>query len=775
MPRSSGRGNGGGGGGGGRYGKGPWRDISYFEKKEELEEMKAAAAAEVAGCGDGGSKVPEEVKAEKAGDGATGQVRARSILQDPWLYYGFPWLSEESRVDKIQKMRREPLEYGVEPPIWWIADALLDFPFATKLTRLEIEAGAGGRDWETFKKDMRAKLGFESPVRSILLCGANRSSKSQYAAKRGMMMACRPMDENAHNDQRECVLGMHSMIKRSQMDQQGLFIQHMPADWREWKEGMGNRRDYSWITKRYFHKGWYTLPNGRRLDFAAYSQNVRDVLEGKIVKFANLDERFPLDWLETLEIRAAQVNGYIVATFTPVDGWTGGYGAFCDDMDIVRWSKAYLLPNDGGVACPWMALGLSKEEYDEWRRCEMLKETPKLPTCRPQQCTRWLAGQDGVYGEEPKDRTFGKVPRVARSKDGKRAIVWFHPLDNPWGNPRIVVETAMSQGTERVKRTIYGIAQKGWGKQFTAFDFEKHTIADAEIPKVGRNFMIIDPASCRVGGEGRNFFMGWGRVAAGVVYFYREWPGRYWIPGIGVPDEWSVGSGRDFKGRGNDGDKGGAQRSWGFGLTRYKFEAARLEEWADWRAWSEEVGAGPDEVPDMHSGKVQAWSPKRGTLEPIVDRLIDRRSANMGHPGEVVPVTLCDELRSVGMPCTPAGSISVDDGVKRVQALLESGRLKIAKSCHNMIFSMSNWTYVEGQQGACKDPVDVIMMFCASEYATQTPPAKEQVADFRGDPDAVKARPTEDVERTRRLGLAGRIDDRIGGRVRWSSGGGQRW
>lgn len=707
---------------------------------------------------------------------------APETLQDPWLYHGLKWMSEEDRVQAIMRMRREPLEFGIEPPIWWIADALLDFPFATLLTKMEVAATTNQRDWETFKKDMRSMLGFEHPVRSILLCGANRSSKSQYAGKRGMMMACRPMDDNQYNDQRECVLGMHSQIKRSQMDQQGLFIQHMPADWREWKEGMGNRRDFAWIERKYFSRGWHTLPNGRRLDFAAYSQNVRDVLEGKIVKFANLDERFPLDWLETLEIRAAQVNGYIVGTFTPVDGWTAGYGAFCDDMDVVRWSQAFLLPMDGGTACPWLALGLTKEEYDEWQAAEREKRVPTLPTCRPQQCTKWLLGNDGMLGDVPKDRVFGKVPRVAKSTDGKRAVVWFHPLDNPWGNPRIVVETALSQGTERVKRTIYGIAQKGWGKQFTAFDYEKHTIEDSDIPKVGRNYQIIDPASCRVGGEGRNFFMGWARVAGGVTYFYREWPGKYWIPGQGVPEEWSVPSGRDRRGKGNDGDRGGAQRSWGFGLARYKFEAARLEEWEDWRAWKEEVGAGPDDVPDMTSGRVQGWKSERGSMEPIADRLIDRRSGNMGRPGEVMPVTLCDELFSVGLKCTPAGTDRVDDGVKKVQELLESGRLKIAKSCRNMIWSMANWTYVEGQSGACKDPVDVIMIFCASHYAVQPASIREPVADFRGDPSAMKVRAValpEDDRLARRLGRDGgrdgSRDERGGNNVRWEVRGGPRW
>jgi len=695
------------------------------------------------------------------------------ILTDPWLYVGRNGWTDEQRSAAIRQIRHDPLTYGIEPSIWWVADALIDFPLCTNMTAKEIKDNCG-LDWDGFKVAMRKCLGWEGrPARSILLCGAWRSSKSEYAAKRGCMIASTIIDPGRQRDDRECVMGMHSQIKRSKVDQQPLFIRYLPPKWREYREGMGNRRDFAWIERGYFGSGFHKLPNGRRLDFATYSQNVRDVLEGKIVLYANPDEKFPLDWLETLEIRSAQANGYVVATYTPVDGWTSGMGAFCDGMTVLRYAPAYLLPTDGGAIQPWLALGLKREEYDELERAEQAKDKPRAPACRPQNCLEWLKGKEGLL-DAPQDRTFGKVPRVGRSKDGTRAIVWLHPLDNPWGNPKTVVATTVTQGTERIKRSIYGIAQKGWGKQFGGFDWERNTCDPANVPKCGRNFQMTDPAMGA--GNGRNYFMGWGRISGGKTYIYREWPGGYWIPGVGVPEEWCVPSGRDSRGRGNDGDKGGAQQSWGFGLLRYKFEIARLEGWADWHAWRREIVAGQDDVPACTTeGPLIPWDCRHGAMEPIVERLMDCRSGNMGHTGVVSPVTLREDMNNIGLIYVPTSGQMVDDGAKKVNSMFEAGSLVISRDCKNILFAVQNWTGVEGQRGACKDPIDIIIMLATSGHCDRPALAKEPAADLRelGDAAFEKVVNQDEDERSDRKRGRGTLwrNERDGQQVGWVSGG----
>jgi hypothetical protein len=702
-------------------------------------------------------------------------IKEPPLVSDPWFHYCYKGMTEKQRAEIVDRMRSDPLGEGLEPPIWWVADALIDFPICTRNTADSIR-GTTGMGWDAFKVEMRKAVGWDgAPARSILLDGANRSAKSEYAAKRAMMMACAPVDKTAARDERECVLGMHSQIKRTKMDQQPLFIKYLPPAWREFREGMGNRRDFEWINKGFFPQGWHKLPNGRRIDFAAYSQKVRDVLEGKIIKFANPDERFPMEWLETLEIRTAQVNGFVVATFTPVDGWTAGMGAFCDGMEILRKVPAFLLPTDGGTACPWLALGLYEREYRELEGAERENRQAEVPACRPQDCLKWLDGEEGML-TGPAGRTFGTVPRVARSANGKRAIVWFHPCDNPWGNPKSVIETCLSQGAERVKRNVYGIAQRGWGKQISNFDVSKHVVAPDAVQKVGRNFHVMDPASGRTGGEGRNSFMAWFRRVGRIVYIYREWPGRDWIAGVGVPEPWTIPSGSDRNGKGNDGSKGPAQSSWGFGLLRYKFEIARLEGWKDWNAWRKAGHEDREDVADVtDGGEVWKWLQRNGASEPIQKRMIDPRSANMGHIGIDTPVTLLDEFDKIGLMFDPARAPSIDDGVKKIIAMLEDGRLKISADCPNIIWSLQNWTNVDGQAGACKDPIDVVRMFCTSVYSDDVGPAQEPVADSRGDrhEDEPAEENPQDMKRApqRRARGAFTMIGRRTGRIGWMSGG----
>lgn len=241
-----------------------------------------------------------------------------------------------------------------------------------------------------------------------------------------------------------------------------------------------------------------------------------------------------------------------------------------------------------------------------------------------------------------------------------------------------------------------------------------HVIRDAEIPPDGENFHFLDPA-------GRNFFMLWVRRRPEGAYVYREWPSRYHIPGIGVPDPWAVPSSRNPS-KGNDGDRGPAQSSWGFSLLRYKFEFARLERWVEWGKWSAE-GVGPDEVPGFDV--LEEWSEEEGAEEPITCRYVDARPASAPKLEQDRVTTLHTELNAMGMWWALSPANLILDDVQKIQDALEMGRLWVAEGCVNLRWALSNWTGADGDKGACKDPIDCLRWYFGSglgEWQAETAP-----------------------------------------------------
>ena len=72
----------------------------------------------------------------------------------------------------IAEEKIDPLRKGWEPPIWKICDALLEWPWLDK----------------DECKRIRESLGFHKPVDVLLINGGNRGGKSEFSAKRTMMM-----------------------------------------------------------------------------------------------------------------------------------------------------------------------------------------------------------------------------------------------------------------------------------------------------------------------------------------------------------------------------------------------------------------------------------------------------------------------------------------------------------------------------------------------------------------------------------------------------------
>lgn len=202
-----------------------------------------------------------------------------------------------------------------------------------------------------------------------------------------------------------------------------------------------------------------------------------------------------------------------------------------------------------------------------------------------------------------------------------------------------------------------------------------------------------------------------------MMHVYREWPGDYEIPGIGVPDGWARKSAR--KSGVNDGEPAGAQDKFGFSLRRYKFEIARLEGWTDYRNW---VDAGMDGFEDggfviPHDKLLDEWHEENGSEDNVKMRLVDGRACMGMKIGMAADKTLFDLLNEMGMTWTPASGANIASGEERINEMMQFVRdrdgvllrkptFTVDPSCVNHIWAFENYVGVDGLKAACKEPLD---------------------------------------------------------------------
>jgi hypothetical protein len=285
-----------------------------------------------------------------------------------------------------------------------------------------------------------------------------------------------------------------------------------------------------------------------------------------------------------------------------------------------------------------------------------------------------------------------KVPRVQQPVNANARIVYFHTADNPYGGYENIKKTLASSSKSEILCRAYGVPTKAIQNRFPRFTDKVHVIPLDRMPKDGTRYHVVDPCG------GRNWFMLWILVDPREWYFvYREWPDQDgYIEGIGLPGPWAEPHGKQM-----DGQRGPAQSTFGFGLNRYKEEIERLE---------------------------------RGTLngelgtrnaEEIFERRMDSRYGNAQTVGRERPTTLIEECLDVGLDFQPTPGENIDEGIDLINDLLDydtgkpvsatnSPRLYIAENCKNLIYSLMEWTGVDGKHGACKDPIDVLRYFVLS-------------------------------------------------------------
>ena len=606
---------------------------------------------------------------------------------------------ERLRVRQIEAQTEDPFLRGYEPPIWYVVKALVrglqpsDGEIAHVRRRL-------GLDWDAFAERMRTRLGFAHPVSEILIMGANRAGKTDFAAKT-IMQTC-------YLGAKEINVGFQSLPTGKQVQMPRIW-NYMPNDCKArniaGKKATDVNEHISYTRQNGFSGSKITFGNGSSVRFVSYEADVSHNMEGSALDMCWLDEEFMKTFLDAARFRLASKRGTLICTFTPVHGYTPVVADFLADMRVTRWHTTWMLPRDGGAPMPWNELGLTKDEYERlvaWRNENSVGD-PGVPESRPEDCFEWLFDEGSCDGlaDVPPGRAFGRTPRIGVCRGGEAAAVWFYGRDNPYGMPgEVIVRAAANKSAlKEIKCRVYGIAEQIKGRMFPEFKRERNVISASELPARLVRFMVVDPA------PERNWSAGWYgyEPVTDVLYKYRDWPGDYDIPGVGHPGPWAIPSDRRIGV--NDGDRGPAQDPFGFGFLAYKFEWARLERWKNYADWLRDGHRADERYEDWDL--IEQWSEIDGVAERMAYRVIDARAGSQSKIHSTESVSLFEDVSRLAEGFQPASGQKIDVGVNVLRDRISSGRYKIVDSCTNTIFAYETYCGADGQKGACKDFADL--------------------------------------------------------------------
>lgn len=442
-----------------------------------------------------------------------------------------------------------------------------------------------------------------------------------------------------------------------------------------------------------FTENMFSLPNGAAAHYKFYSADVKG-LEGDEPDFCWSDEEIPEEWVEAIGVRLitkAGKRGNIIATLR-------------GELAKRRENPGHVLPRT--------------VRTQMWRGCHLITFTPisgLTPTVRrfakgavpvvtvPAELLPIRNANGDVIGHE-------HVPRVLKCSSPGRLCVYFHTYDNlHGGNYQGMVAASRGKTTSWIKCRVYGVTDAAKDGRFPQFARAIHVRPKGPLAKDGTWYHVVDPCN------GRNWFMIWALVSPlGQVLVAREWPQPAdYVEGVGPMGEWSVPS----VGKRLDGDRGPAQASLGWGIKRYCQEIERIER----ELYRLQHGTGAD-----------------GRIEPFV-RIIDSRAGNTPTLAASETLTLIDLLANEGMDFEPAGMLVAAEGQSRRNTInegidllndwlsfdaaavkelpdgrvewidvLKAPKLYIADCCENTINALETWTGLDGPEGACKDPIDVL-------------------------------------------------------------------
>lgn len=263
----------------------------------------------------------------------------------------------------------------------------------------------------------------------------------------------------------------------------------------------------------------------------------------------------------------------------------------------------------------------------------------------------------------------GTMPYKAKSYVRPAGVMWFHSQLNPYNPFEQLKKTLLGKKPYEIKIRAYGWADNVSGNQFPRFNPEVNIVKPDVVPRDGTNYMVVDPAGAR------NWFMLWLRATEdGSFYVYREFPDS-------SEGEWAIPS-SDHDGKMGTAQRNGAGRS----LAEYKELILKLE-----------------------------------NGEKIEERYIDPRAGGSKAVTEDGGVTLIDMLDDGENPMsfTPSAGIRIEQGVSIINdgfaydysqelSPLNKPKLYISEECQNLIYCLKEWTGLDGEKGATKDPIDCL-------------------------------------------------------------------
>jgi hypothetical protein len=366
----------------------------------------------------------------------------------------------------------------------------------------------------------------------VCIFGGNRSGKSTYAAYTAAhVLVDGPswLPEGRRMAKPPVVACFHSSERSSILQQQALIYQQLPRAWRDIKR-LGAKAKVSYTVATGFSDSILVLPNGGTCVFFNYKQDV-SVLEGYEFDFAWLDELFPAVWLETIEYRLATRRGRLLATFTPVRGYTSSVASIVAGGEVVETAA-----------------------LDE----RVFADGPEL-------------GRGVLVPGCP----AGHVPVRLKCRRPRASALWFLSQWNVYSPFEEIVERVTGQPDAVRLIRCAGWAARTEGGVFARYSPAAHVVPLERFARLAGEagavrYCVTDP------GGRKNWFIKWYLITAGGhIILYREWPD--W-EGHG---EWAVPATSDSVRPGALAFRAGpAQMSGaGKGIADYKRLILELEGW----------------------------------------------------------------------------------------------------------------------------------------------------------------------------------------------------
>lgn len=341
---------------------------------------------------------------------------------------------------------------------------------------------------------------------------------------------------------------------------------------------------------------------------------------------------------------------------------------WCDELVPLKWVRDLVFrlgDRNGKLVCSFTPIqGFTSTIREALKEVRVTKYAPAelLPPNKP-----------GIPGGPP-----GQMPSEGVTDRGY--AIWFATRDNPFTDYNRMKRELSGRSTSDIKIRCHGWVDNASTSQFPRF-CQVHIVEPDQIPDHGTIWHSVDPAARR------NWFMIWAKVTPGDnIYVYKEWPD------FQTHGEWAIESDNA------DGSPGPAQTSGcGGGAESYKNLIRRVE------------------------GDAEVW-----------ERRIDPRAAKAPtNADEVGGILLIDELNdgdadNPGMGFVPAPGGQIENGVALINDRLDwnqelplSGvnqpKLFISSACKNLIWALYNWTGIDRDKGACKDPVDALRYLVTSD------------------------------------------------------------